>query len=559
MHHLLLKDCFMKVKWIFLLYFAFIFSAAAQKRPAKTNALPRPKLVVGLVIDQMRWDFLYRYYDRYQEGGFKRLLNEGFTCENTNIDYVPTVTAIGHSTVYTGSVPALHGIAGNDFIIQATGKTMYCTEDQSVETVGSNSDAGKMSPRNLLSSTIADELRLATNFRSKVIGISLKDRGSILPAGHTANAAYWFDDASGNWITSTWYMKELPAWVQQFNQRQLAQQYLSKEWTTLYPLNTYAQSSPDNNRYEGAFRKTDQPVFPINTPEIARTAGVGLIRSTPWGNTFTLDLAKAALEHENLGQSGVTDLLAISLSSPDYIGHRFGPNALEIEDMYLRLDKDLADFFLTLDKKLGKGNYTVFLTADHGASHNPGFLIDNKLPGGYWQSGATLKALNQYLEEKHKAKNLVLSLSNYQVSLNNALISYNKMDESAIRNDCVAFLEKQEGVAFAVDIQDARTAAIPEALRSRLISGYHPGRSGVIQLFLKPGWFSSTLNGTGTSHGTWSPQDSHIPLVWMGWGIQPGKTARPVNMSDIAPTLATLLRIQAPGGAIGKPIVEVLK
>ncbi|CAA9240812.1 MAG: Alkaline phosphatase; Type I phosphodiesterase/nucleotide pyrophosphatase precursor [uncultured Adhaeribacter sp.] len=549
----------MKLKGIFLLYFLIIFSASAQKRTSNNTGLPRPKLVVGLMVDQMRWDFIYRYYDRYQQNGFKRLLNEGFSCDNTNIDYTTTVTGIGHSTVYTGSVPALHGIAGNDFILQATGKTMYCTEDDSVEPVGSTSVAGKMSPRNLLAGTITDELKLATNFRSKVIGIALKDRGSILPAGHTANAAYWFDDASANWITSTWYLKELPAWVQQFNAQKLAEKYLQQNWNTLYPLNTYVQSTPDNNRYEGAFKGAAGPVFPVNTAEIYRTSGVGIIRSTPYGNTFTLDLAKAALEHEQLGQSGVTDFLAVSLSSPDYIGHQFGPNAVEIEDTYLRLDKDLADFFTALDKKLGKGNYTVFLTADHGASHNPNFLIDKKLPGGSWPSGTILKDLNNFLETKYKVKNIALSFSNYQISLNNLTIGTNKLDESAIRKDCVQFMEKQTGVAYAVDIKEAQMASIPDALRQRMINAYNPERSGVIQLFLKPGWFSGSANGTGTSHGTWSPQDSHIPLIWMGWGIKPGKTARPVNMSDITPTLAALLRIQVPGGSIGQPILEVLK
>jgi arylsulfatase A-like enzyme len=227
--------------------------------------------------------------------------------------------------------------------------------------------------------------------------------------------------------------------------------------------------------------------------------------------------------------------------------------------MYLRLDKDLADFFTTLDHKLGKGNYTVFLTADHGASHNPNFLIDNKLPGGFWQSGAVLKALNTLLEEKYQVKNLVLNFSNYQINLNNPVLAANKLDEKAIRKDCVAFMEKQPGVAYAVDVKEAQTANIPDALRSRMINGYNPERSGAIQIMLKPGWFSGATNATGTSHGTWSPQDSHIPLVWMGWGIQQGHTARPTNMSDIAPTLAALLRIQAPSGAIGQPIVEVLK
>lgn len=550
----------MRFKLICLLYFALIVSASAQKKTRKTDpGLPRPKLVVGLMVDQMRWDFLYRFYDRYGDNGFKRMLNEGFTCENTNIDYLPTVTAIGHSTVYTGSVPALHGIAGNDFIMQATGKTMYCTEDNAVTPVGTTSNAGKMSPRNLLASTITDELRLATNFRSKVIGIALKDRGSILPAGHSANAAYWFDDISGNWVTSSWYMKELPAWVQQFNAQKLPEKYLQQDWTTLYPIDSYVQSTADNTRYEGAFRSSDGPVFPIKTAELFKSQGVGIIRSTPAGNTFTLDLAKAAVQHEQLGQRAVTDFLAISLSSPDYVGHRFGPNAIEIEDMYLRLDNDLADFFGTLDKTLGKGNYTVFLTADHGASHNPNFLIDNKLPGGYWPAGVQLKALNDLLATKHKANNVVLGFNNYQINLNYAVIEANKLDEAAIRKDCVRFMEKQEGIAYAVDVKDVQTTSIPEDLRNRMLKGNHPERSGVIQLFLKPGWYSGSPNATGTSHGTWSPVDTHIPLVWMGWGINQGKLIRPTHMSDIAPTLAALLRIQAPSGSIGEPIPEVIK
>lgn len=550
----------MRFKLVFLLCFTLTISASAQKKTKKNaSLLSRPKLVVGLTVDQMRWDFLYRYYDRYQNNGFKRMLNEGFTCENTDIDYLPTVTASGHSTIYTGSVPALHGIAGNDFIMQATGKNMYCTEDNLVESVGTTAATGKMSPRNLLASTVTDELRLATNFRSKVIGIALKDRGSILPAGHSANAAYWFDDVSGNWVTSTWYMKELPAWVQQFNAQKLPQQYLQQDWNTLYPITTYLQSSADNTRYEGAFQGSKGPVFPIKTSELYKTQGVGLIRSTPSGNTFTLDLAKAAIENEQLGQRDVTDFLAISLSAPDYIGHRFGPNAIEIEDMYLRLDQELAGFFSTLDKTLGKGNYTVFLTADHGASHNPNFLIDNKMPGGFWLASAQLKDLNTTLEAKYKVKNIVLTLNNYQVNLNNPVIAANKLDELAIRKDCVLFMEKQEGVAYAIDVRDVQRTSVPDELRDRMLKGNHPERSGVIQLFMKPGWYSGSPNATGTSHGTWSPVDTHIPLVWMGWGINQGRLNRPVNMSDIAPTLAALLRIQAPTGSIGKPIPEVIK
>ncbi|MBD1363622.1 alkaline phosphatase family protein [Mucilaginibacter sp. ZT4R22] len=550
----------MKFRSLFFAVFLVATGASAQSKKTitTTSTLPRPKLVVGIVVDQMRWDYLYRYYDRYQAGGFKRMLNEGFTCENTLIPYIPTVTAIGHSTVYTGSVPSIHGIAGNDFIIQATGKSMYCTDDSTVTAVGSTSIAGKMSPRNLLASTITDELKLATNFRSKVIGIALKDRGGILPAGHAANAAYWFDDANGAWISSTYYMKDLPAWVKAFNAGKPAEKYLKQDWNTLYPLNTYVQSATDNSpRYEGKFSGAEAPTFPIKTSELYK-GRIGMIRSTPYGNSLTLDLAKAAVENEQLGKNVVTDFLAVSLSSTDYVGHQFGPNSVEAEDTYLRLDNDLSAFFTYLDAKVGKGNYTVFLTADHGAAHNPQFLIDHNIPAGYWDETAARTQLNKLLEDKYKAKNLVLGLNNYQVNFNNALISKEAISEEALKADCIAALQKQAGVAYAVDMQKVQAANIPEDLRTRISNGYNVERSGTIQIILKPGWYGGH-GGTGTTHGTWNPYDAHIPLVFMGWGIKHGSLVRETHMTDIAATLAALLHIQAPSGNIGAPIGEVLK
>ncbi|HWZ04984.1 MAG TPA: alkaline phosphatase PafA [Mucilaginibacter sp.] len=568
----------MKIKHLLVIVFAFAavsVSAQTKKKkilthtaPATTTAtattteLPRPKLVVGIVVDQMRWDYLYRYYDRYQDNGFKRLLNQGFSCENTQVDYIPTFTGPGHSCIYTGSVPSIHGIAGNDFIIQATGKSMYCTEDTSVQTVGSDSKAGQMSPRNLLVTTVTDELRLATNFRSKVIGIALKDRGGILPAGHTANAAYWFDDKTGNWITSTYYMKDLPQWVKDFNDQKLAENYLKLDWNTLYPKDTYLQSTADSTKYEGKFKGMTAPTLPVKTSGMYK-GNLGLIRSTPYGNTFTLDLAVAAINGEELGQHPVTDFLAVSLSSPDYIGHQFGVNAVEIEDTYLRLDRDIANFLVYLDAKVGKGNYTVFLTADHGAAHNTAFLNDHNIPAGVWDDGATLKDLNKYLEDKYNEKRVVLNLGNYQVNLNYAAIKQDKLNEDAIKQDCIAYLQKLPYVAYAVDMDKAATANIPEQLRSRIINGYNIKNSGAIQIILDPAWFTGHGSGdsgpTGTTHGTWNPYDNHIPLVFMGWGIQHGSLTRETHMTDIAATIAALLHIQAPNGSIGQPISEVLK
>ncbi|HTH83044.1 MAG TPA: alkaline phosphatase PafA [Mucilaginibacter sp.] len=565
----------MKIKNLLLITFALItVSVSAQSKKkiiaakavttatAGSNELARPKLVVGIVVDQMRWDYLYRYYARYGDAGFKRLLNEGFSCENTNIDYIPTVTAAGHTAVYTGSVPAIHGIAGNDFIIQATGKSMYCTDDTTVQSVGAIGKTGQMSPRNLLATTVTDELRLATNFQSKVIGIALKDRGGILPAGHTANAAYWFDDKSGNWITSTYYMKELPQWMKDFNDQKIPETYLKLDWATLYPIDTYTQSTADDNKYEGAFKGMDKPTLPVKTSAMYK-GNLGLIRSTPYGNTMTLDLAVAAINGEQLGTRNATDFLALSLSSTDYVGHQFGVNAIEIEDTYLRLDRDIANFLTYLDAKIGKGKYTVFLTADHGAAHNSAFLQDNNIPAGVWDDAVSLKDMNTYLADKYKIDGLVLSFNNYQVNFNYSIINYLHLDENALKNECITYLEKLPYVAFAVDMNKVQTANIPEELRTRIINGYNRERSGAIQIILKPAWFTghgtNDKGPTGTTHGTWNPYDAHIPLVFMGWGIEHGTLIRPTHMTDIAPTVAALLHIQAPNGSVGVPISEVIK
>lgn len=534
------------------------FSIFAQS--GNQGQLNRPKLVVGIVVDQMRWDYLYRFYDRYSNNGFKRMLNEGFTCENTMLNYVPSYTAIGHSTIYTGSVPAIHGIAGNDFIVQATGESLYCTQDDNVQSVGTknkNATAGKMSPFNLKASTVTDELKLATNFCSKVIGVSIKDRGSILPAGHAANAAYWFDGESGNWITSTWYMKQLPQWLKDFNSKEMAKKYLDQNWNTLYPIESYVQSTDDDNIYEETYKGIDKVKFPIKTSDLIKKNGLGLIRSTPYGNTLTLDVARLVIENEQMGNNAVTDFLAVSLSSPDYIGHQFGPNSVKIEDNYLRLDKDLGDFFSYLDQKVGKGNYLVFLTADHGGAHNGQFLKDNKIPAGNWDSKTINDGLNKFLADKFGTKNLVSTLSNYQVNYNYKQIG-SSLDMDDLREATIEYMEKVEGVAYVLETAKASQATIPAVIKEKIVNGYNRELCGEIQIILKPGWYSDN-DLKGATHGTWNPYDAHIPLVWMGWGIKHGSSNTEVYMTDIAPTVAALLHIQMPNGCIGKPIVDVLK
>lgn len=536
--------------------FSLSLSSAQTKKttPANPKAFPaevaRPKLVVGLVVDQMRWDYLYRYYNRYTNGGFKRLINEGFSVENTFIPYTPTYTACGHTCIYTGSVPAVHGIIGNDWYDPEAKKSVYCTEDSSVSTVGSTpSSEGNMSPKNMLTTTITDELRLATNFRGKVIGISLKDRGSILPAGHAANAAYWYQGSTGNWITSTYYMKEVPGWIADYNKLKLANKFYAKNWETLYPINTYVNSTADEKAYEGK-----QSTFPHQlTQNIDKNFDA--IRSTPYGNTITLDLAKLAILSEDLGQDNITDFLAVSCSSTDYIGHAYGPNSIEAEDTYLRLDKDFEEFFNYLDKKVGKGNYTVFLTADHGAAHVPGFMQENKMPSGVVSDRDIANKLNAYLNDKFKVNNVVLRSMNNQIIFDHDKTDKGDVSFDVIKSAAVEFLKRLDGFQNAVDIAKISQATLQEIQKKMITNGYNARRSGDIYYVLQPNWFNG--GSTGTTHGNWNPYDSHIPLVFMGWGVKPGATNKMHCMTDIAPTLAALLHIQTPNGTVGEPITEI--
>ena len=542
-------------KYLFSLLLAAILAMPAMAQ----NPFRRPKLVVGVVVDQMRWDYLYRYQERFGDNGFKRLMREGFNCENTMLNYIPAVTAIGHTSIYTGSVPAIHGIAGNDFHID--GKQTYCTDDAAVATVGSNSDAGKMSPHNLKVTTIGDELHLATNYRSKVISVSLKDRASILPGGHTADGAYWFDAETGNFITSTYYRKDLPGWLKKFNDRQLAKHYLLQDWETLYPTESYKNSTADNNSYENPFLGADTPTMPVTTSKLMDSEGLGLIRNTPYGNTLTIDLALAAIDGERLGNRGETDMLAVSLSSTDYIGHQFGTYAIETEDTYLRLDRDIARLLAALDQKIGKGEYLLFLTADHAAAHNFKFLTDKGIPAGGWDIEKTKAALNSHLKAEFKTDcNLVSGLLNYQIFLDNEKIDSLGISKENVVAAAIDYIKRGEGVYCAVEQENAGTATLPSPIKDRIVNGYYPGRSGEIQIIMQPGWYGLESEATGgTDHGVWHPYDTHVPLIFFGSGINPGATFTPVEITDIAATVCALLHIQMPDGCLGKPVTELTK
>jgi len=531
----------------------------AQKpvSPIKTSA--KPKLVVGIVVDQMRWDYVNKFKSFFKsQNGFLHFLNQGATCDNTMIPYVPTVTACGHTCVYTGSVPALHGIAGNNWYDNVKQKQVYCVEDASVQAVGTtNNAAGQMSPVNVWTSTIGDELKLATNFKSKVIGVSLKDRGAIIPAGHAADAAYWYDTKSGNFISSTYYAATLPAWVTNYNNAHHVDSLYSKGWDLSLAKSIYESNcDADENAYESTPFGKDAKHFPYDFKAFVGK-DYSKITSTPYGNNLVIDIAKQALLNEHLGADNITDLLAVSFSSPDYIGHSFGPNSWETLDGYVKLDEILADFFSFLDKQVGKDNYTVFLTADHAVANIPAYAKKHNLPGENYDDGAVKNDITACLNANNLSPKLISFVGEYNIYFNHPLMDSLHISNETLTTLITNYLEKKPQVLQVVESRKAAIAALPQVAREKIVNGYNAQRGGDLMLLTKSG----VVDGypTGTSHGVLYNYDAHIPFLIVGNGIKQGVINTPTYMTDIAPTITTLLGIQMPSGSIGKPVLELLK
>jgi predicted AlkP superfamily pyrophosphatase or phosphodiesterase len=485
------------MKKIFSLVVSLLLALTVQAQVA------RPKLVVGIVVDQMRWDYLYYYYNQFGTGGLRRLVDEGFNFDNCTINYVPTVTAIGHSSIYTGSVPALTGIAGNNFYID--GKKTYCCSDSTVKSVGSNSKEGQMSPHNLLTTTIGDMLKMATDGQAKVYGVALKDRAAILPAGHSADAAYWWDASAGHYVSSTYYMDRLPKWVEALNKK------------------------------------------------VATKPGTDVKTSVP-GVTKTFQMAEAVLDNEQLGQDSITDLLAISVSSTDAIGHTYGTRGQENHDVYMELDRQLASFFSLLDAKVGRGNYLVFLSADHGACHNPNVLRSRKIPAGGTELYKVLPDIEKQLEAQTGISGKIISDEDAnRLYLDHDLIAKSGKTLCEVKQKLADLLMKLPSALYVVDYDKALTTPMPQVIREMVVNGYNWKRSGDLFYIAKADWedVSNAADYRGTTHGMWNPYDSHIPFVMMGWHVSHGESVDPVHIVDIAPTVCAMLHIQMPGSCIG--------
>lgn len=536
-------------KFFLLILISYSFITFSQKKA--------PKLVVGIVVDQMRTDYIYRYWNRFGEGGFKRLVNEGFFCKNTHYNYVPTYTGPGHCSIYTGCAPSAHGIIANDWYSKELGKEIYCVSDEKAKPIGTTSKNGMMSPHNQLTTTLGDELKLFTNGKSKVFGVSLKDRSSVLPVGHAGNAAFWFDEETGNFVSSDWYVKELPIWLNNFNAKKLPKTYLEKGWNTLYPIESYTNSIADDNKYEKAPNKKEKPVFPYDYKTQIAANSWGILKASPWGNTITKDLALECLKNEQMGKHDVSDMLCISFSSTDYVGHSYGLRAVETEDVYLRLDKDLEELLKALDAEVGQENYVLFLTADHGAADVAAYLKDLKIPAGYIKENLLERAMKVFCMKQY-GDSLIANMSNQQLFLNMPKLWSLKLNQDEVEKNLANKLVQIDGISEAYPSSVLKFGGYSgDSFKSLIANGYNHNRSGNVAFSYLPGWLD--IPETGTTHGSEFTYDTHVPLIFFGAGIKKGESVKNYYITEIAPTISILLNNPFPNGCTSKPIEEVYR
>ena len=515
----------------FLFYFSFGYS----------NQLNQPKLVVAIVVDQMRYDFLENLSHRFSENGFNRLIREGFNCKNNFFNYVPTVTGPGHSSISTGSTPMTHGIVGNNWYDREKNKSIYCTDDSSYDNIGGDDYLGNKSPNNLLVETFAD-INKINNENVKTISVGIKDRGSILMGGKLADAAYWYyGKERGQWITSTYYMSKLPTWVESFNQEDNLEKYLDK-WVTLYDLSSYDNFEIDNNSFEKLFNGKDNSAFPYDTKSLMKHNNCfDMIKETPFGNQMTTDFAIEAIINENLGKGDFTDILTISYSSTDYIGHNFGVASVETQDTYIRLDKEIERLLLFLDQRIGEKKYSLFLTSDHGVLEIPAYLSST---GEIAKSISENDLINQLSEELNNSfdvefENLILNIDNNQIYLNDELMREMNLIKNEVIFEVVKILNSFDFISDAYSSEFILNSKNLIEYERLIQNGFNANRSGDIALVLKPNVIF--YDGKGTTHGSGYNYDTHVPLIFFGMGIKNGETLNHTQITDIAPTISELL------------------
>lgn len=543
----------MKNITLLVLLFAYIFGIQAQTTKA-------PKIVVGVVIDQMCYDYLYRFQHLYTTGGFNRLLTKGTNCRNTQYNYVPTYTAPGHASIYTGTTPSNHGIVANDWYVRDAKKSVTSVSDERYKTVGS-STGGQAAPMNLLTYTITDQLKLASP-KSKVISLSIKDRSAILPGGHLSDGSYWYDYTSGDFVTSSFYKEKLPDWVARFNAKFDPTKDL-RPWRLLLPESTYQLE--DQSPYEVVLTGKSSATFPYDFPSMiaAGASANTLFTISPQANEVLTDFALSALEQEDLGQDQFTDFLCISYSTPDIAGHAFGPYSRELEDMYARLDRELQRLFASLETRYGKEGFILFLTADHAVVPVPEMLVKMKMPGGYFFMQERLQVLRDDFIMRYNA-DLLEYETNQNIYLDLHKIDSLKLDIDEVAAYAASELRKWPEVKTVLTREQLRAGSAATDYWGELLrNGYDPQRSGEVIFLLQPGYLSKDHDEPkahqGTSHGSAFNYDTHVPLLWYGKGIPPGLAIyEPIQITAISATLVHLLNLQRPGSMTGSPIIPLL-
>jgi predicted AlkP superfamily pyrophosphatase or phosphodiesterase len=487
-----------------------------------TASAEKPRLVVAIAVDQFRYDYLLRFRAEYKQG-LDRLLTRGAVFTNAYYQHFPTVTAIGHSTFMSGATPSISGIVGNDWFDRETGKSVTSVSDETVKILGGAGEGGA-SPRRLLVSTVGDELKISDGGKSRVIGISMKDRSAILPSGHMADAAFWFDHKTGSFISSTYYFSELPAWASEFNAGHPADRYKGAHWLS------------------GRFDQSDEKLYDA-------------VYNSPFGNELLEAFAERAVEAEKLGQRGVTDLLAISFSSNDSVGHGLGPDSPEVHDISVRTDQVLGKLFQFLDAKVGMANVLVVMTADHGVSPVPEVNQARKMPGGRMPPRIVRDTVQAALANKYGEGNWISSPSEHSLYLNLELIREKKLDRAEVNQ---AAADAAMGIAHVARVftreQLMHGAVLEDQISRRVMNGFYERRGADVYLLLEPYWMFSAH---GTTHGTTYSYDAHVPVIFMGPGIQAGRFDETIAVNDIAPTLATLLGIETPSGSVGRVLREI--
>ena len=517
----------------------------------QVNAGEHPKLIVAILVDQLRYDYLEKFQEQFTTNGFRLFLDRGVFMSSGRYNYVPTITAPGHASFLSGSTPAQHGIIGNDWLDRQTRKNVYCVGDSSVDGVGTTGEA-KVSPRNFIGSNFADQLRL--HYKSKVISISLKDRGAILPGGKKPAGAFWFESKSGNFVTSSYYTWALPNWVQEFNERKRPASFIGKKWNRLLDSKDYFER--DNAAGEGRLAGETNSTFPHKI--IAAKEGYDPILPTPFGNEILLELAEAAIDGEGLGQGPQPDLLCVSFSSIDYCGHTFGPYSQEVQDITLRFDRQLDQLFNYLDRRIGLTNVMMVLTADHGVGPTAQFaaaqgLESKQLNEGEFMTNLVTQLEKQFGSGKYFAENKIYGGNIY---LNHPVLQTKGLSPDQVTK-FIREAALNSGFAQACYSRDqlleGRVAGFPGPL---VLAGYNAERGGDLFLVLKP--FVIPGGKTGTTHGSPYSYDTRVPILFYGSGFKPGRYADPFYITDIVPTFCASLHMDEPAQNIGKPFLKIL-